>query len=258
MEVSDNLAVWNGGYEWPLAGDEWSEAWGGPSHQWWQTLFPRLQGYVPAERILEIAPGYGRWTHFLKDLCDEMVIVDLSQECIDHCGRRFAEDDHITAHVNDGKSLAMVEDGSIDLVFSFDSLVHVEHDVIDAYLSQLATKLTPNGIGFIHHSNMGMYGPSECEHRNQHWRGGSVSAQSFGATAHRHGLRCLSQEMLVWGAEDTLLNDCISIFTPAGSAWERPNVVAQNDTFTSIEMASSKALSQLYPQSRRDVRFTAR
>jgi SAM-dependent methyltransferase len=257
MEVSDNHAVWNGVYDWPLAGDEWSAAWGGPSHQWWQTLFPRLQGYVPAGRILEIAPGYGRWTHFLKDLCDEMVIVDLAQACIDHCRERFADDDHIISHANDGKSLAMVEDDSIDLAFSFDSLVHVEHDVIDAYLSQLSSKLTPNGIGFIHHSNMGAYGPAEWEHRNAHWRGHSVSAHSFAATAYGHGLRCVSQEMLTWG-DDTLLNDCISIFTPAGSAWERPNVVAENSSFSSFEMANSKGLAQLYPPSRRDVAFTTR
>jgi cyclopropane fatty-acyl-phospholipid synthase-like methyltransferase len=39
-----------------------------------------------------------------------------------------------------------------DFVFSFDSLVHVESDVIENYLTQLAKKLKPNGIGFIHHS----------------------------------------------------------------------------------------------------------
>ena len=86
--------------------------------------------------------------------------------------------------------------------FSFDSLVHVEHDVIEAYLPQLASKLTPDGIGFVHHSNMGAYGPPEWETRNQHWRGLGVSAQTFAATAHIHGLRCVSQEMLTWG-DDT-------------------------------------------------------
>jgi SAM-dependent methyltransferase len=257
MEVSDNLAVWNGHYEWPLQGDEWSAAWGGVSHQWWHTLFPRIQGYVPAGRILEIAPGYGRWTHFLKELCDDMVIVDLAQACIDHCAERFADDAHVTGYANDGKSLAMVEDDSIDLAFSFDSLVHVERDVIDAYLGQLATKLTANGIGFIHHSNMGIYGPAEWEHRNAHWRGHTVSAQLFEALAHQHGLRCVSQEMLTWG-DDTLLNDCISIFTPAGSTWERPNVRAENPSFSVQEMATSLALSNLYPPSRRDVAFTTR
>jgi SAM-dependent methyltransferase len=258
MEVADNLAIWNGEYDWPQAGDEWSAAWGGVAHQWWHTLFPRLQGYVPAQRILEIAPGYGRWTHFLKDLCEEMVIVDLAQGCIDHCRKRFAEDSHVQAHANDGKSLAMVEDQSIDLAFSFDSLVHVEHDVIDAYLGQLASKLTANGIGFIHHSNMGAYGPLEWETRNPHWRGLTVSAPIFEHIAASHGLRCVGQETLTWGDDHTLLNDCISVFTPAGSAWERDNVKLENPTFSTQEMANARALSQMYPPSRRSVAFTAR
>jgi len=42
-------------------------------------------------------------------------------------------------------------------VFSLDSLDHAEGDVMEAYLGQLAHKLTPNGVGFIHHSNLGMY-----------------------------------------------------------------------------------------------------
>jgi hypothetical protein len=54
-------------------------------------------------------------------------------------------------------SLDVAVDGSVDFVFSFDSLVHVEMDVIEAYLKQLAAKLTPNGVGFIHRSNLGQY-----------------------------------------------------------------------------------------------------
>jgi hypothetical protein len=43
----------------------------------------------------------------------------------------------------------------IDFLFSFDSLVHAEQDVIAAYLSQLARKLSP--MASIHHSNIGAY-----------------------------------------------------------------------------------------------------
>jgi hypothetical protein len=51
----------------------------------------------------------------------------------------------------------MVPDDSIDFVFSFDSLVHAEADVMQAYLNQLVRKLKLNGVGFIHHSNIGEY-----------------------------------------------------------------------------------------------------
>ena len=49
----------------------------------------------------------------------------------------------------------MVDDESIDFAFSADSLVHADLDVIAAYLSELARTLRPNGVGFIHHSNLG-------------------------------------------------------------------------------------------------------
>src|SRR5439155_24508233 len=43
----------------------------------------------PAQ-ILEIAPGFGRWTHYLKDYCENLWIVDRSSECIEACRQRFA------------------------------------------------------------------------------------------------------------------------------------------------------------------------
>jgi 16S rRNA A1518/A1519 N6-dimethyltransferase RsmA/KsgA/DIM1 with predicted DNA glycosylase/AP lyase activity len=81
-------------------GDEWSEAWGGVSYQWSVTLFSRIQGFVPAGRVLEIAPGYGRWTHYLRDLCDELVAVDIAETAVAHCRERFAGDRHLSFHVN--------------------------------------------------------------------------------------------------------------------------------------------------------------
>ena len=89
--------------------------------QWYGSILPRISAFVPADTILEIAPGYGRWTAFLKDLCKRMIIVDLSEKCIDRCRQRFENLSHISYFVNDGKSLEMVVDGSVDFIFSFDS-----------------------------------------------------------------------------------------------------------------------------------------
>src|SRR5207253_469039 len=155
--VEENLSTWDRSYDWTQGGDEWSSAWGGAEAEWFGTILPRIHSFIPAGTVLEIAPGYGRWTHYLKDSCEKLILVDLAERCIDACKQRFASSSHITYHVNDGKSLEMIADNSIDFVFSFDSLVHAEADVLEAYLSQLAKKLKPNGVGFIHHSNLGMY-----------------------------------------------------------------------------------------------------
>jgi SAM-dependent methyltransferase len=248
--------MWNDVYAWPQQGDEWSEAWGGVSHQWWVTLFPRLHGYVPAGRILEIAPGYGRWTHYLKELCDELVIVDIAETAIAHCRERFAADPHIRAHVNDGTSLAMVADCSIDFVFTFDSLVHAEQDVMAGYLAEISKKLTADGVAFLHHSNMGAYVRGTYDPTQIHWRAPSVSAAIVESFATQAGLSCVSQETIAWGNE-TLLTDCISVITRAGSTWDRENVVAENLQFSTQEIAMAKRLATQYPPSSRDVAFTA-
>jgi SAM-dependent methyltransferase len=250
--VEENSRLWNGGYDWTQRGDEWSDSWGGVPYQWAVTVLPRIQAFVPTGTILEIAPGYGRWTAYLKDLCDRLVIVDLSDECIRHCADRFASAANIEGWVNDGKSLEMVVDGSVDFAVSLDSLVHVEADVIHAYLSQLATKLTRHGVGLLHHSNVGAYPRGVAAERNTHWRGTSMSASIFEAMAREVGLTCISQERLAWGCGGDFLNDCISVFTRPGSRFDRANVVVDNPTFSEREITLARDLSDLYamPQAR--------
>ena len=81
--VEANHNFWAGIYDWQGQGEEWSEAWGTSEAQWFSTLYPRIQAYIPPApvdgfRILEIATGYGRWTQYLRQHCGSMIGVDLS------------------------------------------------------------------------------------------------------------------------------------------------------------------------------------
>jgi ubiquinone/menaquinone biosynthesis C-methylase UbiE len=229
---------------------------------WFGALLPRIHAHLPTGTILEIAPGYGRWTQFLKDSCERLVIVDLAERCIEHCRRRFADAGNIEYHVNDGRSLAMVEDGSIDFVFSFDSLVHVEADVLEAYLGELARKLRPDGVGFLHHSNAGRYRALTALAKRMPervrrplvnrgalvdvyaWRAESVTAEWFADQCGRAGLACVAQEKIPW-QHGPFLTDVLSLFTPRGSRWERPLTVASNPHFRqeALRMARLWAVS---------------
>jgi SAM-dependent methyltransferase len=247
--IDENRAIWNAEYDWTQQGEEWSEPWGGSEAQWRWTLLPRISAFLPASAILEIAPGFGRWTRFLKDLCRRLSVVDMSARCIQACALRFAADSHISYHTNDGKSLAMIPDGSIDLAFSADSLVHAEADAIEAYLHGLARALAPDGVAFIHHSNLGAYAryyswttriPRMSRRKvllvraglidSDHWRGLSVSASSFAKTAHDAGLMCIGQEIINWGTSRRMI-DCFSLVTRPTSKWARPNTVVHNPNF---------------------------
>ncbi len=79
-------------YDWKEAGEEWSALWGTSAAQWEHAILPRIRSRLPTETILEIAPGFGRWTHYLKDYCRELWIVDRIGECIEACRQRFASD----------------------------------------------------------------------------------------------------------------------------------------------------------------------
>ena len=260
--VKQNREFWNQDYEWTKQGEEWSSVWGGSEAQWFGAILPRIHAFVPTGTILEIAPGFGRWTAYLEKYSNHLAVVDVAEDCIKACQQRFASDSHINYYVNDGKSLAMIQDKSIDFVFSFDSLVHAEAAVIEAYLNQLAIKLQPNGIGFIHHSNLGKYQrafsfidkiPSEVRElvinknflASIHGRAGSrMTAELFADYCDQSGLQCISQELVNWGT-DELLIDCFSVFTPKDSTWARLNNVIENRDFMK-EAGFIKQLSPLY------------
>jgi SAM-dependent methyltransferase len=251
--VDENLTQWSEDWDWSDAGEGWSSWWGGTPALWFGALLPRIHAFVPTGTILEIAPGYGRWTHYLKDLCERLVVVDLTERCIEYCRERFREASHLEYHVNDGRSLAMIEDESVDFVFSFDSLVHVDEDVLASYLNQLATKLKPNGVGFFHHSNLGSYRTAvrmtiaTARHLIPRrfvkplvekgilvnvgaWRAEHMTAKRFVELCDAAGLACIGQELISW-EHGSYKIDTLSVFTRRESVWERPLRVVGNAAF---------------------------
>lgn len=243
-------------YEWIQAGEEWSEPWGGSAAQWFGTILPRIHAFLPANTILEIASGFGRWSNYLKEHCRHLHLVDPAPECIEACRRRFGSDARVSCHVNDGRSLEMIPNGSIDFVFSFDSLVHVRREIVEAYLVQLAEKLTKEGTGFIHHSNLGAYASSVARRARQlvskggvlgadHQRDPEMTAELFRAGCERHGLKCLSQELVNWRGRRLI--DCFSTVARQDSKWKAAPRPFRNPDFM-LEARLIRRRSQHYPQ----------
>ena len=245
--IAENLALW-GRYDWPSEGDEWSRSWGSVERQWLHTVYPRIEHAVPTHTILEIAPGFGRWTAFLLGCCKVLHAVDMVERCVARCRERFRDRPHGAFHLNDGTSLAMIPDDSIDFVFSFDSLVHAEMETIDAYLGELGHKLKIGGAGFIHHSNIGAYvADGKLSIPNPHLRAASMTAPAFAEMCSNSGLRCVAQETVNWG-QDSLI-DCFSSFVrprekPGGS--EPPMRFRANCDFEK-EVENARWMSSLYP-----------
>lgn len=261
-----NREAWEGTAVWADGGDDWSASWGGPEPQWVGCVHPRIARFLPARHILEIAPGFGRWTQFLLDHCDSLMGVDLSRRCVAACRERFAADARATFSANNGHSLPMVPDGWVDLAFSFDSLVHVESDVMAGYLSELTTKLSDHGVAVLHHSSAHPYAHS-LPYRQRlfravnklpaarrellngtvgraglldwgHKRATTVSARRVVKICDSVGLTCVAQELANWGSA-RLLIDCVSVITRPGSKWDQPYRLVENRRFMD-EAASTR------------------
>ncbi len=254
--IEENLKMWNEDFDWRLAGEPWSKPWGSPGAQWYGCIYPRIRRFLPVPTILEIAPGFGRWTEFLLEHCDTLIGIDVAPKCVDVCRRRFADRTGASFETNDGHALPMVADSSVDFAFSFDSLVHAEAEALNGYLIELARVLRPDGVAFLHHSNYGAYRRSTHAlaplqgvfghlpalargalgrtgaYRGAEWRAPSVSAACFAGLCEKAGMRCVGQELVNW-AGGVLLLDSISVVTRPRSRWDRPNQVVKNRMFRS-------------------------
>jgi hypothetical protein len=138
----------------------------------------------------------------------------------------------------------MIPDSSVDFVFSFDSFVHPDRDIVEAYLRQLGTKLKIGGKGFIHHSNFGEYVNSPRERLPEvlakpliklkildwaHHRNPSMTAGLFRTLCEQNGLHCLSQELVNWRGRRLI--DCLSLFVRTASAPTNETKVIRNPNF---------------------------
>jgi ubiquinone/menaquinone biosynthesis C-methylase UbiE len=154
--VEWNRQVWGHKHDWSREGDEWSgmaRYCGQPYEDWKRALVETFIAPVPAgSRVLEIAPGHGRWTEYLLRDAARLVLVDINQSCLDSCRYRFAGDDRISYHLTDGCSLAFLPDASVDFAWSFDAFVHMDPEVVQGYLRELGRVLAPGGRAVIHHA----------------------------------------------------------------------------------------------------------
>ncbi|MBW2334648.1 MAG: class I SAM-dependent methyltransferase, partial [Deltaproteobacteria bacterium] len=143
-----------------------------------------LKYIEPGKTVLEIGPGAGRWTVVLQGIAKHLILVDLSQKCINLCKKRFAECDNIEFYVNDGSSLGFIPDETVDYVWSFDVFVHINPRETDIYLTELSRVLTKGGRGIIHHAKEGG--------RHGAWRSRMTSAL-FCELLEKHGLTLVAQ-----------------------------------------------------------------
>lgn len=154
--IENNRNKWDIEYHWSKNGDEWdgqARYCKQPYDVWKHSLIEHL--IIPfvneSSIVIEIAPGHGRWSQVLSDMADKLILVDISQSCIDFCKKMLADKSHVEYHVNDGKTLTAIPDHSIDFVWSFDSFVHIDKPTTASYIGEINRVLKHGGKAILHH-----------------------------------------------------------------------------------------------------------
>jgi ubiquinone/menaquinone biosynthesis C-methylase UbiE len=199
--VLENELKWNH-YSWERGENEWTQ-----SEQWKNSVIEHVMlANIPADHVvLEIGPGFGRWTRNLIEISRHLIVVDVTEKCIAHCKSLFADKNNVEFHVNDGRSLDVVADDSVDFVWSYDVFVHIEPLDIEHYLCEFRRILKDDGLAIIHH---GVVGKTDLS-----WRS-SLTLQVFSDLLEKHNFTLL-QQFDSWGENDEFRvasSDVISIF----------------------------------------------
>ncbi|MCI0503439.1 class I SAM-dependent methyltransferase [Candidatus Micrarchaeota archaeon] len=236
--LRQNLDKWSRRRSWAKDGDEWSDQAAFcrvPYGEWKASVMRHLiDAHLGKGSVaLEIAPGHGRWSAHIAGRAKHAILVDYSARCIAHCRKRLARHDNLSFIVNDGTALGGVQSSSVDFVFSYDSFVHMEEDVVFSYLREIRRVLRGGGRAVIHHpgrrdstlwlwrflapfgeiGRMAYAAPSMGRiSRNDGWRS-NLSRERFAQLAQTCGLTVLSQSDS-WGGgayNCRLFSDCVSI-----------------------------------------------
>ena len=200
--------LWNEPHMWADGGHEWSGPFGTTENLWNKEIFDHIKEFR-GKKILEIAPGFGRITQFLSVLASELIVIDLNPLCIQKTKEKMGH--HVLAYlVNDGKSLTGVRDNSQDLVFSFDSFVHMHANVSEEYVKEIHRVLKPGGHSFIHHS--WIYSGSEDSFKNSAGRA-NMSPEQFKGFVEDNNMEIISQTPIHFNPLNQWSGrDCISFF----------------------------------------------
>jgi len=158
--------------------------------------------------VIELACGRGRHVPNYMQQAGTITLVDILEQNIKACQKRFANEKNIIYYCNNGYNLAELKTGEYTSLFCYDAMVHFEMMDIYEYLKDIYRVLVPGGKVLIHHSNNASDYKASFANNPLHERS-FMNKDIFAYLAYRAGFKVLEQEVIDWGKVKDL--DCISL-----------------------------------------------
>ena len=114
--------------------------------------------FVIGKDVLDIACGEGYGTFLLSSNASEVIGVDISQECIEHASKRYAQLSEKIRFIEGAMQAIPLADESVDVVVSFESLEHISSDDQTRFIREVGRVLRPGGLLFVSTPNTAIYG----------------------------------------------------------------------------------------------------
>lgn len=172
-----------------------------------QSVFYRMFTKLNLEKTVELACGHGRHVPWYLKKAKHIILVDILEENIQFCKKRFRDCKSLEYYVNNGYNLEEIRSESCTALFTYDAMVHFEMLDIFEYLKETYRILKNGGRALFHHSNnwrdyQATYstGPSG---RNY------MSSELFAHLADRAGLKIMEQQVIGWDGFENL--DCVTL-----------------------------------------------
>ena len=95
---------------------------------------------------VEIGCGIGRLLKPIAQRCRAAIGVDISETMVQYSNNFLADTPNARVHVNDGSSLGMIADSTVDFVYSHLAFQHItRYEIVESYLAEIARVLKPGG-----------------------------------------------------------------------------------------------------------------
>ncbi len=176
----------------------------------WNTIiWPILSRHeIDLSTTMDFACGHGRNARKLREAgAGPITLVDVNPENIAYCESTLAPLGGYETFLNSGFDLASISEKKFTHIYSFDSMVHFDLEIMLSYIGEFARVLAPLGTAFVHHSNF-TERPGAPFRDNPGWRN-FMSDAIFRHAALRNDFDILEQTVIDWGGVDKL--DCITV-----------------------------------------------
>jgi len=108
----------------------------------------------PEVDVLELGCGGGKFSRRLRPQSRRLVCADISADMLARTRAKVGEGDDVEFLQLNGRDFGGVPDASIDFIYSYDVLLHLQPQNVFSYLRDARRILRPGGIFMIHAINL--------------------------------------------------------------------------------------------------------